>query len=76
MFQLQQMIYTLNSFLRFIQRELNDFEMITWVAPKGAQDKVRLVLFAATPSVSVRLPAELFIFEPIDGCTVDGFRVH
>lgn len=34
---------------------------------------MRLVLFAATPSVSVRLPAELFIFEPIVGYTVDGF---
>ena len=28
---------------------------------------MRLVLFAATPSVAVRLPAELFVFKPMEG---------
>lgn len=68
-----KLFYTLN-FLRLIQGDLNDFVLTRWVATKSWQDKVRPALFAAAPSASVRLPAELFTFEPMDGYTVERFR--
>lgn len=71
MFQLQQLIYTLNFVLRLIQRDLNGFVMTSQVETKGCQGKVRFVLFVVTPSVSVRPPGERL---PMDACTVARFR--